>query len=186
MSNHESETQRHVTLDVTSTSVEETIAFGKRLGACLRPGDLVVLSGELGAGKTHLAKGIIAGLGSTDLVNSPSYVLINQYRAGPQHRRAKIYHADLYRLEDTADLATIGLTDVWEGDEFCVIEWPERAADALPAERLQVELVEHVPDQRRIRLTAHGARYRQRLAAIRMHAGEPDTNEWLATEHSTE
>src|SRR4029450_4081869 len=91
-------------LDFISHSVAQTIRVGQRLGELLGPGDLVLLLGDFGSGKTHLIKGIAQGLGATALVNSPSFVLINQYRSGPSHERMPIYHADLYRIEDPAEL----------------------------------------------------------------------------------
>src|SRR5262245_23385142 len=80
-------------LDFISHSVAQTIRVGQRLGELLGPGDLILLLGDFGSGKTHLIKGIAQGLGSTDLVNSPSFVLINQYRSGPSHGQMTIYHA---------------------------------------------------------------------------------------------
>jgi tRNA threonylcarbamoyladenosine biosynthesis protein TsaE len=156
----------HAALELTTTDVEETIAFGRALGALLRCGDLVVLYGDLGAGKTHLAKGIVAGLGSDDLVNSPTFVLINQYRAGAQHGYAPIYHADLYRVDEPGELEGIGIEEAWAGEGFCLIEWPERAGAALPFDRLAIELREIGATARTVRLTAYGARYSELLAAL--------------------
>ena len=93
-------------LDIISHSAAQTIRFGQRLGDLMQQGDLVVLLGEFGAGKTHMIKGIAQGLGSTDLVNSPSFVLINEYRAGPRYGNLPIFHADLYRIEDPDELAS--------------------------------------------------------------------------------
>src|SRR5438034_2040698 len=102
-------------LDVISHSAAQTIRFGQRLGELMRQGDLVVLLGDFGTGKTHMIKGIAQGLGSTDLVNSPSFVLINEYRAGPRHGHMPIYHADLYRIENPNELAAIGIEEAWAG-----------------------------------------------------------------------
>src|SRR4051794_8023063 len=117
---------QHV-LDCISHSPAQTIRLGQRLGELLRQGDLVVLLGDFGTGKTHLIKGIAQGLGSTELVNSPSFVLINQYHAGLLHRSMPIYHADLYRIEDPDELTGIGIEDAWSGDGVCLIEWAEQA-----------------------------------------------------------
>src|SRR5690242_21839572 len=111
----------HHIVDIISHSAAQTIRFGQRLGELMHQGDLVVLLGDFGAGKTHLIKGIAQGLGSTDLVNSPSFVLINEYRAGLRHNRMPIYHADLYRIENPDELAAIGIEDAWSGSGVCLI-----------------------------------------------------------------
>jgi tRNA threonylcarbamoyladenosine biosynthesis protein TsaE len=146
-------------LDFISHSVGQTIRIGQRLGELLDSGDLVLLLGDFGSGKTHLIKGIAQGLGSTDLVNSPSFVLINQYRAGPAHHGMPIFHADLYRIEDPAELAGIGLEEAWSGDGVCLIEWAERAGDWLPHDHLAIFL-RYLSDTKRVlRFAPHGARY---------------------------
>src|SRR5579859_5156990 len=89
-------------VDFISHSTTQTIRIGQRIGETLRGGDLVVLLGEFGVGKTHVTKGIAQGLGAQELVNSPSFVMINQYRAGAQHGYMPIYHVDLYRIESAA------------------------------------------------------------------------------------
>jgi tRNA threonylcarbamoyladenosine biosynthesis protein TsaE len=140
-------------LDFISHGPAQTERVGQRLGELLRPGDLLLLVGTFGVGKTHLAKGIARGLGSADLVTSPSFVLVNEYRAG----RTPIYHVDLYRVAEAGELATIGLEELWAGDGVCLIEWPERAQAITPAEHLAVHL-EHLETKRRIRLVPHGQR----------------------------
>ena len=109
------------------TEISQTIAFGAIIGALLLPTDLVLLSGGLGAGKTHLTKGIIAGMGSSDVVTSPTYIFINEYRLAP---RGVAFHVDLYRIEDSSELASIGLDDALTGHGACIIEWPEREVAA--------------------------------------------------------
>ena len=146
-------------LDFISHSVAQTIRVGQRLGELLRRGDLVVLLGDFGSGKTQLIKGIAQGLGSTDLVNSPSFVLINEYRAGARHQHMPIYHADLYRIEDQAELAGIGLEEAWSGDGVCLIEWADRAQGWLPQEHLAIHL-QYLNDTKRVlRFVPHGPRY---------------------------
>jgi tRNA threonylcarbamoyladenosine biosynthesis protein TsaE len=157
-------------LDFISHSAAQTVRVGQRLGELLRAGDLVVLLGDFGAGKTHLIKGVAQGLGSTDLVNSPSFVLINQYRAGPQHGRIPIYHADLYRIEDPDELAAIGIEEAWSGDGVCLIEWAEHAGDWLPQERLAIHL-QHLSETKRVlRFVPHGARYETLVAEFKKTA----------------
>jgi tRNA threonylcarbamoyladenosine biosynthesis protein TsaE len=157
-------------LDFISHSAAQTIRIGQRLGELMRQGDLVVLIGEFGTGKTHVIKGIAQGLGSTDLVNSPSFVLINQYRAGPRHGGMPIYHADLYRIEDPDELAAIGIEEAWSGGGVCLIEWAEQAGDWLPPERLAIHL-QHLSETKRVlRFVPHGARYEALLAEFKKAA----------------
>jgi tRNA threonylcarbamoyladenosine biosynthesis protein TsaE len=146
-------------LDFISHSPAQTERVGQRLGEHLRQGDLLLLVGTFGVGKTHLSKGIARGLGSDDLVTSPSFVLVNEYRAGPQHRRIPIFHVDLYRLADEAELTTIGLEELWSGDGVCLVEWPERAQAMLPADHLAIHIQHLSETKRRLHLAPHGARY---------------------------
>ncbi len=154
--------------EMHSQSEAETIAFGRRLGALLRSGDLVLLFAPFGAGKTHLTKGIGAAFGvDADDVNSPSFVLINEYEADRAHRRIPIFHVDLYRIETPEELATVGLDDVFAGDGLAVIEWAERAAGWLPHEHLAIFMQHIGATERLIRLVPHGAHYEQIVAALR-------------------
>jgi tRNA threonylcarbamoyladenosine biosynthesis protein TsaE len=146
-------------LDFISHSPAQTERIGQRIGALLQPGDLLLLVGTFGVGKTHLSRGIARGLGSADLVTSPSFVLVNQYRAGVEHNGIPIYHVDLYRLAEGDDLNTIGLEELWAGDGVCLVEWPERAAAIVPADHLAIHLSHLSETKRRLRLIPHGARY---------------------------
>ena len=160
---------QHV-LDFITHSAAQTIRIGQRLGELLQPGDLVLLLGDFGTGKTHLMKGIAQGLGSTDLVNSPSFVLINEYRAGPQHQAMPIYHADLYRIEDPGELPAIGLEEAWAGAGVCVVEWADQAGDWLPHEHLAVHLQYLSETKRVLRFVPHGARYEALVAEFKKTA----------------
>lgn len=142
---------------VTAHSLAETERLGRTLGALLHSGDLICLSGELGAGKTALASGIGRGWGALEPVNSPTFVFIHEHR-----RRAdslRLYHVDAYRLSGPDDAATLGLEDLLMSEHILMIEWPERIADMLPAERLWITL-EPLEDEsaRQITLKATGAR----------------------------
>lgn len=149
-------------LELASASEEETRALGERLGRHLRRGDVVLLSGDLGSGKTCLTQGIGRGLGCRGQVNSPSFVLMNEY-AG----REVLYHADLYRVEDVEELDELGLWDYAEKGVL-VIEWPERGAELLPGDGLVVELRqgELGPRTRRLRFIPRGARGRELIVAL--------------------
>lgn len=151
---------------IISASSEQTDALGRRLGALLRPGDLVLLLGDLGSGKTQLAKGIAAGLGSGDLVTSPSFVLVNEYQAGERAGGATIYHADLYRIEDPDELLGIGLEEAWSGPNISLVEWAERAGARLPQQHLAVHM--HYLDEttREIAFVGHGRRYEELLEVL--------------------
>ncbi|MDO4848895.1 MAG: tRNA (adenosine(37)-N6)-threonylcarbamoyltransferase complex ATPase subunit type 1 TsaE [Coriobacteriia bacterium] len=110
-----------------SRSQAETIAVGERLGRELEAGDVLVLTGDLGAGKTQLTKGIAAALGCEGDVTSPTFTIEMVYEGG----RLPLYHFDLYRLDDAGQLEDIGLYDVLGADGVCVIEWGEQFADEL-------------------------------------------------------
>lgn len=156
------------TLELKSEGEGETIEWGRRIGEHLVPGDLLLLLAPFGAGKTHLTKGIAAGLGADpDEVNSPSFVVINEYAAGPEHDAMPIYHADLYRIETAHDLSTIGLEDCIGGDGICVIEWAERGEVLFPRDRLviRIELVSET--SRLLRLVPHGVRYEALVDELR-------------------
>ena len=112
-----------------------TRELAARLAAAARPGDLICLRGELGAGKTQFAKGFGAGLGVTDTINSPSYVLMAEYTG-----RLPLFHIDLYRLADASDALAGGLLDDRQASGVTLVEWPERMSELLPAARLDVAI----------------------------------------------
>jgi tRNA threonylcarbamoyladenosine biosynthesis protein TsaE len=120
---------------LTSTSPEDTQAAGERLAQILAPGDVVALTGELGAGKTCFVQGLARGLDATTWPTSPTFVLINEYRA-----RLPIHHVDAYRVSGPAEMIDIGLLDLLDGDGITVIEWPERIRPLLPARTIEVAI----------------------------------------------
>ncbi len=144
------------TLDFTSSSAAQTERLGLRLGELLRPGDVVCLSGELGAGKTMLARGVGRGWGTAVRVTSPSYVIVNEY---PRLRDGQtFYHVDGYRLESEGDVMTAGLEDIFDSGSAIIVEWPERVAFLLPDDCLTVQLMFETPTRRRMRFNADGDR----------------------------
>ena len=147
-----------------SRSPAETRRIGARLGRLLEPGDVLLLQGELGSGKTMLTQGIGQGLAVVEPVKSSSYVLLNEY-----HGRLTLYHADLYRLEEPAQVAELALEEVAEPGVLAV-EWPERAWEELPPEHLLVRIEEAGLRERRLAFVPRGERYEQlaqRMAARR-------------------
>jgi tRNA threonylcarbamoyladenosine biosynthesis protein TsaE len=147
-------------MTVTTGSREESLAFGRRLGELLGPGDVVALRGPLGSGKTMLTKGIAEGLGFDEprWVTSPTFVLVHQYPG-----RVPVYHIDAYRLRGPADANALGMEEMFFGDGVAVVEWAERIEAALPPERLEIALEIAGEDEREISLTPLGTRYERLL-----------------------
>jgi tRNA threonylcarbamoyladenosine biosynthesis protein TsaE len=136
-----------------SHSRQATLRLGERLGRAALPGDLILLRGDLGAGKTTFAQGIARGLGVTGAVNSPTFTLIKEY-AG----RLSLYHVDLYRLDALEEIEALGIEDYLELGGVCVVEWADRADPLWPADRLRVDLRAEGERTRRLIVTSAGAR----------------------------
>lgn len=150
-------------LDLVSHSSLHTERLGERLGRAARPNDVFALSGELGAGKTVLARGVAIGLGidAAD-ISSPTFIIMREHAGG----RLPFFHIDLYRLEGV-DLANTGWEECLDAGGVTVIEWPDRAGQLLPDDRLDVKL-EHIADtKRRIVLTARGPRSARLVEELR-------------------
>ncbi len=139
-----------------------TTSLGVALAAAAEPGDVVCLWGDLGAGKTHLAKAFGVGLGVTETVTSPSFVLMAEY-AG----RLPLFHIDLYRLADASDALAGGLIDDRQAAGVTLVEWPDRLGPALPAERLDVVIEGAGDDPRAITIRSVGAGPRRYLGHVR-------------------
>jgi tRNA threonylcarbamoyladenosine biosynthesis protein TsaE len=131
--------------ELITHSAEETIERGREIGASLKPPILILLSGELGAGKTTLTKGIAAGLGAAreEDVTSPTFTLVHKYQG-----RARLYHVDLYRICGFHDLETLGLEDFFSEDAVVIVEWPDRLSLRTDWPVLRIAL-EHVSDDSR-------------------------------------
>lgn len=160
---------------ITTHSPRETQALGAALGKSAQSGDLLLLCGDLGSGKTCLTQGIARGLKVADAVRSPTFVLATEYTG-----RLPLYHVDLYRLDDIREVDDLGLDDYIEGEGVCVVEWADKAMPFFPEEHLLVE-VEATSNkafssnkERTIRITPYGIRYSrlveqvQRLLAKKM------------------
>ncbi|HYE96933.1 MAG TPA: tRNA (adenosine(37)-N6)-threonylcarbamoyltransferase complex ATPase subunit type 1 TsaE [Rubricoccaceae bacterium] len=138
-------------LPAETASPEETLALGARLAAHLGPGDVVALYGDLGAGKTHLVKGIARGLGvDAEDVSSPTFTLVNEY-AGAAF---PVYHLDAYRTERPEELLDFGAEEYLDGDGLCLVEWPERMEALLPARTLRLRLTHLDANRRRVEFVA--------------------------------
>ncbi|MEO0091852.1 MAG: tRNA (adenosine(37)-N6)-threonylcarbamoyltransferase complex ATPase subunit type 1 TsaE [candidate division WOR-3 bacterium] len=118
-------------------SAEETIELGKKIGSKLKSGTIVGFYGELGSGKTTMIKGICLGLGvkEQDIVKSPSFVMISEYKGD-----CPIFHIDLYRIKDNAEIHSIGLDDYLYGNGICLIEWAEKVENELPENIIKIRL----------------------------------------------
>lgn len=150
-------------LDLILSSPRETDSFGKTIGTVLRGGDVLALVGELGAGKTALTRGIVAGLGgSASDVTSPTFILMHEYQG-----RFPLIHLDLYRLQRSSEAEAIGLTACFSDETVTVIEWADRFPDLLPTDRLNVQLIHRTRTTRTARLEARGPMARSLLLRIK-------------------
>ena len=142
-----------MTIDVTTNSANDTVKFGRKFGSQLKGGEVIALYGNLGSGKTHLIKGIVAGLGAEDAANevtSPTFVLVNEY-AG----RLEVYHMDAYRLDSIAQFEQIGFDDYCHPGSVVLIEWADKIEQALAGiNYIKIELAHLGPTARRIRITS--------------------------------
>ena len=146
-------------MDMVTGSVERTRSVGSALGGLAVAGDLILLVGALGAGKTCLAQGIARGLDIAESVVSPTFVLLREYEG-----RLPLYHLDFYRLNSIEEVASLGIDDYLSGPGVCVVEWADRGLEVLPEEHLLVEM-EHVSaSKRRLRFRPRGGRYVGMLA----------------------
>lgn len=151
-------------LQITTGSSDQTESLGEVLGAWLQPGDVVLLHGDLGAGKTTLTKGIARALGVQETVSSPSFALVNEYVLP----RLPLFHLDLYRLDDPSELESIGFTELTSTEDgIAIVEWPERAGAMLPERYVLVEMAYAGDGRRSMRLSVVPATiWRERLPAL--------------------
>ncbi|MDO8473357.1 MAG: tRNA (adenosine(37)-N6)-threonylcarbamoyltransferase complex ATPase subunit type 1 TsaE [Dehalococcoidia bacterium] len=155
---------------LTTHSPEETQALGFAIGKHAQAGDVILLAGQLGAGKTCLTQGIAWGLGVKEYALSPSFVLVREYKG-----RLQLYHMDLYRLERLEEISDLGLDDYLYGKGVCVVEWADRGLELMPEEHLAVEIGYTSDTEREIILTGRGNRYRGLIAKL---PGETEDMGW--------
>ena len=129
-----------------SASAEETRRLGERLAEELRSGDVILLEGPLGAGKSEMARGIAKGLGVRETVTSPSFTILNVYESG----RLPLYHFDWYRLESSEELYELGMDEFLGGDGIAVVEWPGRCPDAVPEGAVRIRMTAAGENERMI------------------------------------
>jgi tRNA threonylcarbamoyladenosine biosynthesis protein TsaE len=165
-----------ITLDSISHSLTQTQRLGMRLGDLLRGGELILLDGQLGTGKTTLTQGLAQGMGITEVINSPTFTLLKEYHAQlspalvheqargtmprqPQQGGLALYHFDLYRLDNPEEMLDLGFEDYFYGSGVCVVEWADKADLLWPAERLNIRLKLLSETKRSLLFIATGARY---------------------------
>ena len=121
---------------IITHSPEETFAFGKETGRHAKPGEIYTLDGDLGAGKTVFAKGFAEGLGITEIVNSPTFTIVQNYETG----RLPLWHFDVYRIGDPEEMDEIGYEDCFFGGGVCLVEWSELIEELIPAEAVRIRI----------------------------------------------
>lgn len=138
--------------ELDTTNSEETSQFAAKLAGFLKPGDVIALEGDLGAGKTTFTKGLAKGLEIKKTVNSPTFTIIKEYRG-----KLPLYHMDVYRVADAFE--DLGFDEYFEGDGVTVVEWAHLIEEQLPSERLTIFLYRDEGDKRKMVLTPKGERY---------------------------
>ncbi len=152
-------------LEIISRSPEQTQELGLRLGELAQPGDVLLMIGNLGAGKTCLTQGIARGLGIAGYASSPSFVLVREY-----HGRLPLYHIDLYRLEQVAEVADLGIDEYLYGKGLTVVEWADRALNLMPPQHLLIQIVPLSLRRRKLYLEPRGQRYEEMIKSLRLEA----------------
>ena len=152
-------------INFISESPEETQRLGEELGRLTQPGDLFLLVGNLGTGKTCLTQGIAWGLGIEGYATSPSFVVVNQYRG-----KLPLYHIDLYRLDRIEEVIELGLDDYLYSEGVSVVEWAEKALAVLPKEHLLIEMNFLSDTSRNVVLKPSGERYVEMLSQLKKMA----------------
>ena len=141
-------------LELTSHSPEETQKLGGHIGKLALPGDIFLLVGNLGAGKTCLTQGIAWGLDIKEYAASPSFIIVREL-----YGRLPLYHMDLYRLDHIEEIAELGLDDYLDGDGVCVVEWAEKGLGVLPKEHLLIQISYLSDTERSFQFKPNGKRY---------------------------
>ena len=141
--------------------LEETQALGRRIGELMEGGELVLMVGDLGAGKTCMTQGIAWGLGVNEYARSPTFVLVSEYEG-----RHTLFHADLYRVDDPLEIEDLGLDETYGNGGVCVVEWAEKGELVFPAEHLRVEITVTGAEERVVELRAGGERHSRLIEGL--------------------
>ena len=144
-------------MEFITNSVSETIAIGKKIGSASKAGDIICIEGELGSGKTHLTKGIALGLGIKEYITSPTFTLVNEYEG-----RLRLYHFDVYRIDDPDEIEAIGFDEYIFSDAVSVIEWSDLIKELIPEEHIQINISKDSAGDdnvRKIKISWQGKRY---------------------------
>jgi len=149
-------------LEILSNSAAQTRNIGMKLGKSAAAGDVILLVGPLGAGKTCLTQGIARGLGIQEYTASPSFVLVREYQG-----KLPLYHIDLYRLDKIEEVTQLGLDDYLYGKGVCVVEWADKGLTVLPGEHLLIEMQVVSPLKRKLSFTPRGTRYQEMLSKLK-------------------
>jgi len=147
-------------MEIVTSSPEETQELGKKIAVLLRPGDVITLTGDLGAGKTCFTQGLGQGLKIKRNITSPTFNLIKEYQG-----TYPLYHFDLYRIEEE-EMAELGYEDYFYGEGITIVEWPQKAGSLLPRERLEIEISKGEDNQRIFHFLAFGKRGQEILKAV--------------------
>ena len=144
----------------TSNSELDTINFAKKLASNLKPKDVIVLTGELGSGKTKFVEGILTFFNLENEISSPTFTIVNEYIKCNQNENVNIYHFDVYRLEDSSEFYEIGGEEYFENG-ICIIEWGELIQDALPNEYIEIKFnkISDNENTRILNISTHGSRF---------------------------
>jgi len=150
------------TISLRTADADATRAIGRAIAMLVRPGDVILLAGELGTGKTVLTQGLAEGLEVRELVTSPTFTLVHRYEA-----RVPLYHLDVYRLERVGELADLGIDELLDAGGVVVVEWGDVVSAEMPADRLEVRFAfGEDDDDRTIELTATGTRWPARWRTL--------------------
>jgi tRNA threonylcarbamoyladenosine biosynthesis protein TsaE len=136
---------------IVTRSEEETLKIGARIGEKLKAGDVISLNGELGAGKTHITKGIAKGLGVEDYITSPTFIIVNEYEG-----RIPLYHFDVYRINDIDEMYEIGFDEYLYGNGVCIVEWGKIVEELLPEYVIKIDIIKIDDNTREIIISENG------------------------------
>ena len=154
-----------------STHEDITVNLGKILGRSSMPGDVYLLSGDLGSGKTRLTQGLLNGLGSGELARSPTFVLVTEYEA-----RIPVYHMDFYRLDDHISIERMQIDEYLYGDGICVIEWANKSLDVFPEDSIKVHFdISKTESERRLTFSTKSTKHSETFSELERYIDSKDT-----------